>query len=98
MSLPQGSNRYVRGGLSAALAVLSVVSVIWAAARQPRPPQNALARALDFGCFADRYEVLTRTAGPDAALNELDDLHTTNTYLVGACHQLPTSSDGLLVS
>jgi hypothetical protein len=66
-----------------------VVGVIWAAARGSTPaPECTGARALDFGCFADRYEVLTRTAGPDAALNELDDQHTTNTYLLGACHQL----------
>ena len=89
MSLPQASHRYVRGWLSAALAVLCVVGVIWAAARGSTPaPECTGAHSLDFGCFADRYEVLTRTAGPDAALNELDDQHTSNTYLVGACHQL----------
>src|SRR5207253_8502361 len=81
MSLPQAGHRFVGGGVSAALAVLSVVGVIWAAGRGSTPaPECTGAHSLDFGCFADRYEVLTRTAGPDAALNELDDQHTTNTY------------------
>ena len=51
-------------------------------------PECSGAESLDVGCFAARYEALTRVAGVEQALSDLAERRETSGYLGSACHQL----------
>jgi hypothetical protein len=44
--------------------------------------------SLDVGCFAARYEALTRVSGVERALSDLAERRETSGHLGSACHQL----------
>jgi len=45
-------------------------------------------KALEAGCYISRYEALTRSAGADAALDDLAERRANSGYVSAACHQL----------
>jgi hypothetical protein len=72
------------------VAVVAVILVVGAAPRMVTTPipECTGAQSLDFGCFAARYDAMTRQFGAQAALADLNKQRATSGYLDLACHQV----------
>jgi hypothetical protein len=72
-----------------ALLVVAAGFVVREVARSTTPvPACTGAQSLELGCFAARYDALTRVSGAEAALADLAERRATSGYLGAACHQL----------
>ena len=71
----------------AALAIVVAVGAGPPVIAMPAPECTG-AEALSGTCLVRRYEVLTQTLGVQAALADLAERRTTNSYLNLACHQI----------